>query len=965
MRIRLGLRGIVNLITISLVAITVGIAWSVIQRETTVRHQNLVDEGLTIAAMVAENSEYAVYTENQEALRRAVAGLNSMSDIAYVAISNRTNQTLLEQSFSALGAAPVPQLRSVSASTQTRRTEMIAAGGVDFVSIVAPILSRTTSSTDPLFLESSDNGSSSAVIGYIHIVLSLQPLQEYLHQFMIETGMLVIAVLLVGLLLAFVLMRTITQPLLALTEATGHVAEGRFDIDISPGGAYEVDQLASSFRQMTAQLKTSQQQVINYQQSLEIKVAERTEQLEAATQEAHRLAEEAQAASRAKSQFLANMSHEIRTPMNGVIGMTELLLNSTLTEKQRHLADSVHRSGTALLGIINDILDFSKIEAGKLELERLEFGLRDTVEEAVELFAEPAGSKGLELTCFLPEDLPDSVIGDPVRLRQVLLNLLGNAVKFTERGEVTVSVRLLQQDAHALMLKFEVADTGVGIAPETQARLFTAFTQADGSTTRHFGGTGLGLAIVKQLVQLMGGAVGITSTAGQGSTFWFTLQLGCAVPREQSSPMPDRFLSGLRMLIVDDNETNRFILQSHLTTWGAEAISTATGAEALDLLTQAAKTRNPFALAILDIHMPKMDGIMLAQAIKADPAIHGVTLLALSSVDSHAHRGRTEQLGFFAWLQKPARQSTLRDCLRRYRQGTAAKPISVAPKPLAPAVVGGHLLLVEDNPINREVATGLLELLGYHVDSAEQGHQACDLSATRTYDVILMDCQMPVMDGFSATATIREREQRTHATRTPIIALTANAMEGDRDRCLAAGMDDYLSKPFSHQALSEMLIRWCPPEGVSRVLSAEAPLTTTTDLAGDHSSPTSPIPPPEPVDRTAWAPITALKRPGQPNMLHKVISLYLTSSQAQVTQLRQALQGQEYDTIRLLAHTLKSSSATLGAHRLAALATQLEETCGTEHSDQSGDLIALIETAHRDACIIFSQELGSSRKEAA
>ncbi len=684
-----------------------------------------------------------------------------------------------------------------------------------------------------------------------------------------------------------------------------------------------------------------------------------------AEEELRRAKEAAEAASIAKSQFLANMSHEIRTPMNGVLGMAELLLNTPLTEKQRHLADSVHRSGIALLSIINDILDFSKIEAGKLALECLEFGLRETVEDAVELFAEPAGNKGVELTCFLPDDLPDSVIGDPVRLRQMLLNLLGNAVKFTARGEVAVSVRLLTQDTHALRLKVEVTDTGVGIAPETQARLFTAFTQADGSTTRHFGGTGLGLAIVKQLVQLMGGDVGIISTPGQGSTFWFTVQLGCAPPRKDSQPVHDQFLRGTRVLVVDDHATNRFILHTQLTAWGAEAIDVDTGATALDFLTQAAHERRPFELAILDIHMPDMDGIMLAQAIKADPALREITLVALSSVDNHAHRGTTEQLGFVAWLQKPARQSTLRDCLRRYHQGAAAEPPAVGPKPLAPAVTGGHVLLVEDNPVNREVAAGLLELLGYHVDSAEQGRQACDLSATRAYDLILMDCQMPVMDGFAATAHICERERQTQAARIPIIALTANAMEGDRDRCLAAGMDDYLSKPFSHQALAEMLVRWCLPQDQRQADASLASPTTATDAAGGQSNPAQPVPPPEPVDRTAWASIAALKRPGKPNVLHKIIGLYLTSSQAQIAQLRQAWEGRNYDAIRGAAHSLKSSSATLGAHRLAALAKQLEEACRTAHVEQAEGLITLIEITHRDACVIFRNELDSSPKEAA
>ncbi|MEP6891914.1 MAG: ATP-binding protein, partial [Nitrospirota bacterium] len=417
--------------------------------------------------------------------------------------------------------------------------------------------------------------------------------------------------------------------------------------------------------------------------------------------------EAAEAASVAKSQFLANMSHEIRTLMNGVLGMAELLLNTPLTDKQRHLAQSVHRSGSALLTLINSILDFSKVEAGKLELEHLEFALRETIEEAVDLFADPAERKGVNLTCFLPEEIPDQAIGDPARLRQVLLNLVGNALKFTARGEVTVWLHLLAQDAQTLTLKCAVTDTGIGIHPQAQTGLFTAFSQADGSTTRQFGGTGLGLAIVKQLVQLMGGEVGIASTPGQGSTFWFTVQLGRATPRDSSQPAHEQFLRGLRVLIVDDHPTNLFVLNAHLTAWGAEVLSADSGASALERLTQSAATSTPIDLVLLDLHM---DGLTLAHAIKADPALHRVDLLALSSGERDAHRGAADPLGFVAWLQKPVRQSTLRTCLRSYRQGYVAAPAVEGGKALTTSALGGRVLLVEDNPVNREVAVGLLEL---------------------------------------------------------------------------------------------------------------------------------------------------------------------------------------------------------------------------------------------------------------
>ena len=675
-------------------------------------------------------------------------------------------------------------------------------------------------------------------------------------------------------------------------------------------------------------------------------------------EEALRKAKEAaEAASVSKSQFLANMSHEIRTPMNGVLGMAELLLATPLTDKQRHLVDSVHRSGTALLSIINSILDFSKVEAGKLELEQVEFELRETIEEAVDLFTDPAERKGLNLTCFLPTEIPDRAVGDPARLRQVLLNLVGNAVKFTKRGEVTVWLHLLAQDARTLTLKCAVTDTGIGIHLQAQAGLFTAFSQADGSTTRQFGGTGLGLAIVKQLVQLMGGKVGIASRPGQGSTFWFTVQLGCAAPRD-GRPVHDQFLRGLRVLIVDDNPTNLFVLNAHLTSWGAEVLSADSGAAALERLTQSAHTPTPIDLAMLDIHMPGMDGLMLARTIKADPAIRHVDLLALSSGERHPHDRTIDPLGFVAWLQKPIRQSTLRNCLRSYQQGTTAALAAGGPQSLSPPMLGGRVLLVEDNPVNREVATGLLELLGCHVDSAENGRQAFEVSATGAYDLIFMDCQMPVMDGFTATARIRERERQTHATRIPIIALTANAMAGDRDQCLAAGMDDYLSKPFSQDQMREMLSRWLSRTGTS-------PSQRDAGSASSEASPKSSTPRFETkqiestgvVDYSAWDPIRMLKRPGHPDPLGKLLARYVEDSRKLVDQLRQAVASNDPATLHTVAHRLKSSSATLGAMTVAARCKELEALGRSHQIEGASDHFRHLERDFEAVCSIFQATL--------
>ena len=641
-------------------------------------------------------------------------------------------------------------------------------------------------------------------------------------------------------------------------------------------------------------------------------ITERREQRE----ELRRARDQAVTATEAKGDFLANMSHEIRTPMNGVVGMTDLLLDTQLNDLQRRYAETIRASGEALITVINDILDFSKIEAGKLKIEAADFDLRTVMEEVADLLAPKADQKGLEIRCRVAPDVPGRLVGDPVRIRQVLTNLVGNAVKFTDRGTVDLEADLLAEDGLVATIRILVRDTGIGIPEDRQADIFESFTQVEGGSSRSYGGTGLGLAICRNLARLMGGRIGLESRPGFGSTFWFEVALG----RGQGEPdVSAEGLHGLRVLVVDDEETNRVVLRKTLHSWDCRPEVSASGVEALSRLLLNDGDEG-FGLILLDRKMPGMDGEQLARVIKAIPRHSGVPLVLLSSINSPGGSQGLDPDLWAARLTKPIRRSQLYNILRR----AVASPVSLRTQPQdvddgrTKAPLALNILLAEDNEVNRTVAIGLARRLGCVVESVCNGREAVEAVGRGRYDVVLMDVQMPEMDGLDATAAIREREQES-GRHIPIIALTAHAMQGDRERCLAAGMDGYLTKPLKLGPLREALLAWSLE--IERATPAEGQIAEAEFQSFSFE---------------------ALRDGcgGEPTLIREVLGSMLRDVPLRLRRLEQAVDDRDGRQVSWEAHGLKGAFLTVGVAALSAACQELE-TLG-----ERGDFKA-IESVHR------------------
>jgi signal transduction histidine kinase/DNA-binding response OmpR family regulator/HPt (histidine-containing phosphotransfer) domain-containing protein len=925
----------------------------------------------TLARVVGGNSTAAVAFDDREAAAESLRTLETTPHVKYAFIwANDQVMASFVRNGGQLSAQAVADLRrNITATHQLRSDQQ------DMFARVDVVLDGET-------------------IGMLYVVSDLSRLYLRIQEYVwIGLGVFGAAIL-VALLVSVLFGAAISKPLSNLSRAMRAIeTDKQYSQRVAKSGNDEVGQLINSFNAMLEQIELRDKKLRAHRNELEQQVQTRTQELVQtnaslwqAVSELEDAKSKAEAANKAKSEFLATVSHEIRTPLNGVLGTTEVLLNTELSERQRRFGQIIHGSAKTLLSIINNILDFSKIEAGRVELDMVAFDPRNIVEEVQDLFNDMAEKKGLRFGSHVAPHLPRRLIGDAGRLRQVLTNLVGNAVKFTERGEVMIHVRPDEIAADKMRLRIEVRDTGIGIAAESQKKIFESFAQADQSTTRRYGGTGLGLAIARQLAQMMGGEIGVDSKVGEGSTFWFTVHLG--ISTEEAEDPKRRLLSGIRALVVDGMRSSREAFGAQLASLGISSRAIDHEDEALTLLQLAGRVGQRFDVAFID--PAELDADWLIKEIRKDPAIGQTRIILLVSRLADEEGDAVNGFGENERLLKPVRQSALYDCLSTTIQSKSPPTEAAGQRAADSAPFSARILIAEDNPVNREVAGEALRQLGCQVDMANDGQQAIESWETNSYAVILMDCHMPNLDGIDAAKLIRMRETTDGRRRTPIIALTANARGEDYQKCIAAGMDDYLTKPLTLDELRVALDRWIgraaaahaaarPAEAVpertpapieavpepvgigpepampSESASTDAPAASVAadpqpsampepaatagpaDVAEPPQAVATPdegrsetMPNDEPadvgdaLDKATIDYLRSLRRGDGPSVLARAIDMYLENAPVALEELRRSIAGGDASAVWRIAHGLKSSSASLGAKQLAQHMGEME-----------------------------------------
>ncbi|MDB5962148.1 MAG: hybrid sensor histidine kinase/response regulator [Massilia sp.] len=896
----------------------------------------------SFAGVIGANSVEALLFNDRKAAQNTLSALKAKEEIASATLFDRHGKVFA---------------RYVAASRRDEVFNDVQSVGVDAAALAAANLqgSKVWSTRMRLYRDVSSNENQA---GVVMIEADLTAMWRDIIEGLGVIAAAMCGSLLLSLLLASRFKSSIAGPVTKLINAARQVSTSQnFTLRIAHQRTDELGALIDSFNTMMAQIEGRGAALSHHRDELERQVGVRTEQLEKAKNAA-------EAASRAKSAFLATMSHEIRTPMNGVLGMTEMLLGTNLTDTQRKYTHLVKSSGEHLLVIINDILDFSKIEAGKLSVEYIDFNLWDLLDDINNVYTPQAQHKGIALDFDIANNIPVAICGDPNRLRQIMANLLGNAIKFTDHGRIRATVQVCAEDAQACALRFEVHDTGIGVSREARSRIFEAFSQADGSTTRKYGGTGLGLAISKQLVELMGGRIGVDNALTQGSIFWFTVTFD----KRRVDPDEPGFsltaIEGQRVLIVDEQNASREQLVEQLQAWQLDCDSVDSSLQAAERLATAAHAGRPYDIAIVDMDLARTSGLSLAAAIRAEPVSRATRILLVSDDRLAADPVQRREAGVAYQLIKPVRPGDLFECMASRMRTSPAALVAAAPpvavERRASAAAGQRrVLLAEDNPVNVEVATAMLDSLGLAVHCARNGAEALQAAQESHYDIVLMDCQMPVMDGMAATAEIRRLERDTKGMRSlPIIAITANALQGDRETCLAAGMDDYLSKPFTQGQLSALLGRWItlPLVGGARAVeSAPAndpvgpmpPLRTPNAATAPAPAPVA-QPPRDGASREAINPhaldnIRALSSERGDVLVKRVVTAYVDDTPRQFAALRSAIAGADSGGVRKVAHSLKSSSANVGADVLAQMCKDLELLGKSNRTDGAAAILGDME----------------------